>query len=59
MGEGGLMTNDNYKIWIQDDEYVGWLYDSKRNKYYFNDVALRLEEMFMIGHINRERKWVG
>jgi len=53
------MTNDNYKIWIQDEEYVGWLYDSKRNKYYFNDIALRLEEMFMIGHINRERKWVG
>jgi len=50
------MTHDDYKIWVQDGEYVGWLYDSTRNRYYFNDIAFRLEEMFMISHINRERK---
>jgi hypothetical protein len=50
------MTKDNYKVWVQDGDYVGWLYDSERNKYYFNDVGLRLEEMFMIQDINRRRK---
>ena len=46
------MTQDNYKVWVDEGTYKCWLYDSTRNKYYFNDIDLRLEEMFMIQYIN-------
>lgn len=49
-----VMTQDNYKVWGDEGTYKGWLYDSTRNKYYFNDIELRLEEMFMIQYINSQ-----
>ena len=49
------MTQDNYKVWVDEGTYKGWLFDSNRNKYYFNDIELRLEEMFMIQYIDSRK----